>query len=76
MKFSMSVAGCGAVVQMAAFGDACAGATAVAITEATVVAITEATAVATTADTATTLVVPVGAYKTVSASRIAATETP
>ena len=61
---------------MAAFGGAFAVATAVAITEATAVAITADTAVAITADTATTLVVRVGVYKTESASRIAATETP
>ena len=72
----MSVAGCDAVVRMAAFGGACAGDTARAIIGDTAEAITEATAEATMAATATTLVVRVGAYKMGSASRIAATETP
>ena len=68
----MAVAGCGAVVRMAAFGGACAGDTAGAITGDTAAAITGDTA---GAITAATLVRWAGLYKTEFASRIVATET-
>jgi hypothetical protein len=69
----MSADGCGAVVRMAAFGGACATDTAGAITADTAGDTIEDTG----GDiTAAALVRGAGLYKTESASRIVATETP
>lgn len=77
MRFNMSVAGCGAVVRMAAFGGACATDTAEAITADTVGAITSgAITEATVAMKAPphTSAGRAGACKAASANRIAAPE--